>query len=105
MSSESFFYTLDITPLYKLKSNATKDLILYLNTISNNQIVTICTKTRNEICNTLNITHSTLSKCFKTLKELNVIKGDKGKYIINPEMFYKGNINDINTLIKTYGTF
>jgi ssDNA-specific exonuclease RecJ len=105
MSFESFFYTLDTTSLYKLKSNATKDLILYLNTISNNQIITICTKTRNEICNTLNITHSTLSKCFKTLKELNVIKGNKGKYMINPEMFYKGSINNIDTAIEKFNNY
>jgi predicted transcriptional regulator len=105
MSSELFFYTLDVNPLYKIKSNATKNLILYLNEISRDQIVKICTKTRNEICDKFNITHSTLSKCFKTLKELNVIKGNKGKYMINPEMFYKGSINNIDIAIEKFNNY
>jgi predicted transcriptional regulator len=105
MSYELFLYLSEVNPLDKIKSNTAKSLILYLNEIFRDQIVKICTKTKNEICDKFNINHSTLSKCFKTLKELNVIKGNKGKYMINPEMFYKGSINNIDTAIEKFNNY
>lgn len=52
--------------------------------------VQLTPKRRIEITTELGIRNDAISKSLKRLREKNVIEGDKGDYVINPTMFWKG---------------
>jgi hypothetical protein len=104
VTSDSFYMTfIDyISPIYKLKSDAAKTVLTWLchHADFNTGIVSISSKDRKEMCSELNITNSTVSNNLKKLKELNLISGEGGKYMINPQVFWKGELKERNKLLN-----
>lgn len=65
--------------------------------------VVLSSATRDEICEQLDISKPNLSKNIKRLKELGLIDGDKGTYIIDPKLFWKGDRKMRAELLKGEG--
>lgn len=53
----------------------------------NTGTVAITTQNREELKHNFGLSTNTISKYLKSLKELNLISGDKGTYKINPKIF------------------
>lgn len=62
--------------------------------------VVLSSATRDEICEQLNISKPNLSKNIKRLKEQGLITGDKGTYIIDAALFWKGDRKARAALLK-----
>jgi hypothetical protein len=56
---------------------------------------------RTQLVEFLDISSQQLSNAIKKLKENELLDGDKGTYYINPIVFWKGNNETRNTLLKT----
>lgn len=52
--------------------------------------VSLSTYRRQQMCCELQINNTQLSNNLKRLKDLNIISGEKGEFIINPNIFWKG---------------
>lgn len=81
-----------IGPLYQLKSDALKNLLNWLNSRAefNTGKVLLPSGLRKECCEELNISSNTLTNYLKKLKDHRLISGADGIYLINPEIFWKG---------------
>jgi DNA-binding transcriptional MocR family regulator len=81
-----------IGPLYELKSDALKNLLNWLNSHAefNTGKVLLPAGMRKECCDDLNISTNTLTNYLKRLKDHKLISGSDGIYLINPEIFWKG---------------
>lgn len=94
IKTESFYMTfIDyIAPLYELKSNSLKSLLTYLceHAEFNTGKVSLTTAARKVACEHLGISNNTLTNYLKKLKDLNLIDGKDGEFIINPQIFWKG---------------
>ena len=94
IKSESFYMTfIDyIAPLYELKSNSLKNLLTYLceHEEFNTGKVSLTTAARKVACDYLGISNNTLTNYLKKLKDSNLISGKDGEFIINPQIFWKG---------------
>ena len=44
------------------------------------------------MCTELGLANNQVTNNLKKLKDLNLISGDKGSFIINPEIFWKGEL-------------
>lgn len=104
VESESFYMTFVkmIAPIYKLKSISDLKILIKFCEICefNTGKVYISSNLRKEICNELNISTNSFSISIKSLIEKNLILGEKGSYLLNPLIFWKGSIKDRNSLIK-----
>lgn len=91
-----------ISPIFKLKSDAAKTLLIWLCSHAefNSGTVSISASDRKSICSELNITNSTISNNLKKLKELNLISGEGGTYTINPQIFWKGDLKERRNILK-----
>jgi len=56
---------------------------------------------RKEIMKALSITPQTMSNSFARLKKLNLITGERGTYELNAHVFWKGDTNSRNNLLKS----
>ena len=94
IKSESFYMTfIDyIAPLYELKSNSLKNLLTYSceHAEFNTGKVSLTTAARKVACDYLGISNNTLTNYLKKLKDSNLISGKDGEFIINPQIFWKG---------------
>jgi hypothetical protein len=63
-------------------------------------IVYLSSALRRELETELNILSSNFSRSLKRLKEKGLITGEKGKFVINPELYWKGNNNTRNQILK-----
>jgi len=63
--------------------------------------VSISTGKRQEICKELNINTTNFSKYIKRLKDKKLITGDKGEYLINPGIFWKGDRRERKKLLDS----
>ena len=97
INSENFYMVfLDyMTPLLKIKSHITRHVLDKLCQLAefNSGKVSLSTGNRKEICDQLEINSQQFSKALKQLKELNLIDGESGMFIINPYIFWKGDQN------------
>lgn len=104
VNSDAFYMTfIDyLSPIFNLKSDAAKTLLVWLCTHAefNSGIVSLSAADRKQICIDLNITNSTISNNLKKLSELNLIYGKDGKYTINPQVFWKGDLKERDRLLK-----
>lgn len=93
-TSEEFFiiYTKFLSVFYGLTSLS--DIKLFIKFCQLAQfdkgIVLIPTEIRKEIYEELNISSSQFSRSIKSLKSKKLIEGTKGKFRINPTVFWKG---------------
>ena len=94
VESDRFYMTfIDyIAPLYELKSNSLKNLLTYLceHAEFNTGKVSLTTAARKVACDYLGISNNTLTNYLKKLKDSNLISGKDGEFIINPQIFWKG---------------
>lgn len=62
--------------------------------------VSLTTGTRLKLCKELEISSNTLTNNLKKLKDSNLIKGEKGDFYINPQIFWKGDLNTRRKLLE-----
>lgn len=67
----------------------------------NTGMVKLTTAVRQEICKSLSISPNTLTNNLSLLKSKNLIKGDKGDFIINAQIFWKGDAESREKLLNT----
>lgn len=91
-----------IAPLFSLTNATTKSVLSVLCTKAefNTGKVTLSTADRNEMCEYLGINKTAISRAIKELVEKKLITGEKGTYIINPQIFWKGDLLTRNALLK-----
>jgi hypothetical protein len=94
VSAEKFYITyIDyVSPLYNLKSDTAKDILSWMccHAEWNTGKVALTTNTRKDLCSELNISPNTLTNNLAKLKATKMISGEKGDFIINPQIFWKG---------------
>lgn len=105
VESEQFYMVfIDyIAPLFELKNGTSKSILsfLCLNAKFNTGEVDLSPAKRAEVCKILNISKSTLTVCLKELASKNLIKGSKGSYKINPQVFWKGDLLARQAILDT----
>lgn len=105
--TEEFFqvYCKLIASVYELSySNDIKILIKFCEIAEfNTGKVSITSPDRKEICDELNMQSSNMSKSIKRLKDKELISGEKGRYTINPAIFWKGDKKTRAELLKDGG--
>ena len=104
IESDKFYITFIeyIAPFYDLKSNTAKDVLCWMCSHAewNTGKVALTTNTRKDICNIFKISPNTLTNSLKKLKELKLISGEKGDFIINPQIFWKGDLKERKRLLE-----
>lgn len=107
VSTESFSFMFHdyLGPLLGIKHMSDRILLDELVKLAefNTGEVILSTKLKNEICEKININKSNFSKNMKRLKDLNIISGDKGTYLISPKMFWKGEKKLRDEILKRDG--
>jgi hypothetical protein len=102
---EEFFqiYCKILAPLYELKyADDIKLLIKFCEIATfNTGEVLLPAPRRKEICEEMNLQSSNMSKCIKRLKEKQLIDGDRGVYVINPKLFWKGTQKEREKLLQS----
>lgn len=66
----------------------------------NTGCVSLSTAKRKMICEKMNIKNSNFSKAIKNLKDKNIISGQDGEYVFNPEFVWKGDNETRNKLLN-----
>lgn len=96
VNPEHFYMTfIDyIAPLYQLRSEVARRMLDWMceHATFNTGVVDLSTFKRQQMCNELGLANNQVTNNLKKLKDLNLISGDKGNFIINPEIFWKGEL-------------
>lgn len=104
IETESFYMTfIDyIAPLFNLKSDAAKNVLNWMccHAEYNTGKVQLTTNQRDKACEELGMKSNSLSNHLKKLKDLSLISGEKGDFIINPQIFWKGDTITRDKLLK-----
>lgn len=81
-----------IAPFFKLKSAKAKDLLIWMcnNAEFNSGRVLMPTEIRDQISKELDMSANGITNNLKSLKDLNLISGERGVFTINPQIFWKG---------------
>ena len=87
---------------YSIKYVSDLKLIIELASMANYNTgeIDLSTKKREVLCDRLGIKKTHLSTSLKRLKELNLIRGEKGSYIIEEAVFWKGDKETRKELMK-----
>lgn len=104
---DSFYMTYfeNLSGFYKLSSATDIKILAILcsNAEYNTGIIDLSTKLRDEICDTIGIVSSQISRSLKSLQEKGLIVKDKDRIEINPSCFWKGTNETRNKLLKEGG--
>ena len=104
VTEDSFYMTfIDyISPLFGLKPEGAKNLLIWMcqHAEFNTGKVSLTTADRKEIHTTLGLATNSISNYLKTLKTLKLISGENGSYLINPQIFWKGDLTARKDLLK-----
>jgi hypothetical protein len=73
---------------------------LCMNAEFNTGKVFLTTGNRAILCKDLNISSNTLTNNLRKLKDANLISGDKGDFVINPQIFWKGDLSVRKKLLE-----
>ena len=105
MTEDEFYMTfIDyVSPLFGLKPDSAKSLLVWLcqHAQWNTGKVSLTTADRKEITKTIGLANNSISNYLKKLKDLKLISGENGSYTINPQIFWKGDLNIRRELLKT----
>jgi hypothetical protein len=105
VKSDNFYFTfIDfIAPLFRLRSDSAKTLLVWLctNAEFNTGVVRLTADDRRQLCETLNMSNNAITNCLKKLKDLNLISGQDGKFTINPQIFWKGEMSVRDKLLQS----
>lgn len=104
-SSEVGFYMTFIdfaAPIFELKQGLDKAIIAKLCCVAefNTGTVLLPAQRRTALCESLEISKQQLTNSIGRLKKLNLISGSGGQYLINPLIFWKGDIKTRNAALK-----
>jgi len=82
-----------VAPQHNLKLNA-KSILQWMceHAEFNTGMVSLTTKARENMAKDMNICVNTITNNLATLKKEGLISGEKGEFIINPQIFWKGDI-------------
>lgn len=88
--------------IFKVKPEAAKSLLAWVRQHAeyNTGKISISAADRKNICKELNISNNCITNYLRSLKTLNLINGEKGTFMINPEVFWKGELAARKNLLK-----
>ena len=105
VKNDNFYFTfIDfVAPLFRLRSDSAKNLLVWLctNAEFNTGVVRLTADDRRQLCETLNMSNNAITNCLKKLKDLNLISGQDGKFTINPQIFWKGEMSVRDRLLQS----
>lgn len=105
VKNDNFYFTfIDfVAPLFRLRSDSAKTLLVWLctNAEFNTGVVRLTADDRRQLCETLNMSNNAITNCLKKLKDLNLISGQDGKFTINPQIFWKGEMSVRDRLLQS----
>lgn len=105
VESDGFYMTfIDYTaPFFELKNGTAKSVLAMLCNMAqfNTGIVSLSATDRTNICKSLNISNTTLTNSLKELCNKKLLQGEKGKYQINAQIFWKGDLLSRKALLET----
>lgn len=89
-------------PLFDLKQGLDKALIAKLCCMAefNTGIVKLTTQDRSDICKFLGISKQQLTNSLGRIKKLNLLSGSNGNFLINPKIFWKGDMKSRSEALK-----
>ena len=92
-----------VAPFYNLKSDNARKLLVWMceHAEFNTGKVSLTTKKRQEIAETINISSNTITNNLSVLKKAGLISGEKGEFVINPQIFWKGDLNTRRKFLET----
>ena len=103
-SSEAFYmsYIENMSKIFDIKSLIDMKVLTKLSMLAgfNTGIVSLSPADRDDILNSVGINNQQMSKSLKSLVSLELISGSKGRYIINPAVFWKGDAKSREALMK-----
>lgn len=107
-SSEEFFlvFLTELGSLYRLNAAIDIKLLAYLCSIAGfNSCTTYLSPAKRKEFQAMNpgVTTQTVTNSIKRLKELKLLQGDKGEYMINPTVMWKGSIKERDKWMKGAG--
>jgi len=104
VKTDEFYMTfLDyVGPFFDLTKPTDKNLMIELCTMAeyNTGIVRLTAHDKKDIANKFNVAVHSIENSVTRLKQKNLITGDKGRYLVNPFIFWKGTTEERNKLIK-----
>lgn len=104
---EEFYMTFiqNMAGFFKLRSVVDIKLIVKLCQMAefNTGKVTLAASTRLDLCNELCISNQQITNAIKSLKQKDLLQGDKGVYMINAMVFWKGDNQTREKLVKSHG--
>lgn len=107
VDADKFYMTfIDFTaPLYKLKSDSAKNVLQWMccNAEFNTGIVYLPAPRMEEMSEFLNMPKQSIYNNIVQLKKLGLLTGERGKFMINPEIFWKGDIQTRRQLLESNG--
>ena len=91
-----------MSPVFGLKPDSAKQLLAWMcqHAEFNTGIVWIPSARRKEITKELGLESNTISNYLKKLKELKIITGKNGKFMVNPQIFWKGDLGTWRRFLK-----
>jgi hypothetical protein len=91
-----------ISPLFNLRTDTAKSVLEWMccRAEYNTGKVALTTSARKELCEHLDISPNTLTNNLKKLKDLKIISGEKGEFIINPQIFWKGDSQSRDNMLN-----
>ncbi len=105
VSQDSFYMTFIkfISPFYNLKSETSQKLLVWMceHAEFNTGRVLLPTDIRRQITEELKLSNNAITNNLKKLKEFKLITGSNGVFIINPQIFWKGDLKVRESLLKS----
>ena len=90
-------------PIYKLKSDSAKNVLQWMccNAEFNTGVVYLPAPRMKEMSEFLNMPKQSIYNSIGQLKKLGLLTGERGKFMINPEIFWKGDIQTRRQLLES----
>lgn len=103
ITSEPFYMVfIDyMAPIFSLKNGTSKSVLSKLCSMAefNTGKVSLGAADRDQICEELNIKKNVLSMAIKELCDKKLVEGTRGRYVINPQIFWKGDLKTRNAIL------
>lgn len=92
-----------ISPYYRLNSENARKILVWMceHAEFNTGKVSLTAADRVKMAADIGICSNTITNNLKKLKELKLIDGEKGSFVINPQIFWKGDKSVRDSLLKT----
>lgn len=107
VNNNNFFmvFTDKLKPFFSIKSDSAKNLLIWMccNAEFNTGIVYLPAPRMEELSSFLNMPKQSIYNSIVQLKKLGLLTGERGKFMINPEIFWKGDIQTRRQLLESNG--